>query len=79
VRESYRATFDWAPELVEMIAARCTESSSGARNVENILTRTLLPELSGDVLARLAEGETIRSVQAGIKPDGLLFFAINKP
>jgi len=67
VLESYRATFDWAPELVETIAARCTESSSGARNVENILTRTLLPELSGDVLARLADGETIRSVHAGIK------------
>ena len=79
VLESYRATFDWVPELVEMIAARCTESSSGARNVENILTRTLLPELSGEVLARLADGESIRSVHAGIKSDGLLFFAINKP
>ena len=79
VRESYRATFDWVPELVDMIAARCTESSSGARNVENILTRTLLPELSGEVLARMADGETIRSVHAGIKPDGLFFFAINKP
>jgi type VI secretion system protein VasG len=79
VLENYRATFDWTPELVEMIAARCTESSSGARNVENILTRTLLPELSGEVLARLADGETIRSVHVGIKSDGLLFFAINKP
>jgi len=27
----------------------------------------------------LADGETIRSVHAGIKSDGLLFFAINKP
>ena len=63
VRDSYRATFDWTPELVEMIAARCTESSSGARNVENILTRTLLPELSAEVLARLADGETIQSVK----------------
>jgi type VI secretion system protein VasG len=79
VFESYRATFDWVPELVDVIAARCTESSSGARNVENILTRTLLPELSGEVLARMADGETIRSVHAGIKPDGLFFFAINKP
>jgi type VI secretion system protein VasG len=79
VFESYRATFDWVPELVDMIASRCTESSSGARNVENILTRTLLPELSGEVLARMADGETIRSVHAGIKPDGLFFFAINKP
>ena len=79
VLESYRATFDWAPELVETVAARCTESSSGARNVENILTRTLLPDLSAEVLARLAEGQPIRSVHAAVKPDGLFFFAINRP
>ncbi|HEY6981172.1 AAA family ATPase, partial [Reyranella sp.] len=79
VLESYRATFDWAPELVEAVAARCTESSSGARNVENILTRTLLPDLSAEVLARLAEGQSIRSVHAAVKPDGLFFFAINRP
>jgi len=79
VRDTYRATIDWAPELVETIAARCTESSSGARNVENILTRTLLPDLSAEILARLADGETIQNVHVGLKPDGLFFFAINKP
>jgi type VI secretion system protein VasG len=79
VRDTYRATFDWDPQLVEIIAGRCTESASGARNVENILTRTLLPELSADVLARLADGEPIRSVHASTKSDGLFFFAINKP
>jgi type VI secretion system protein VasG len=79
VRDSYRATFDWAPELVEAIAARCTESASGARNVENILTRTLLPELSGEVLARLADGDTISGVHVGMQPDGTFAFAINKP
>jgi len=79
VRDSYRATFDWAPQLVETIAARCTESSSGARNVENILTRTLLPELSSEVLARMADNQPINSIHAGLNPDGLFFFAINKP
>lgn len=79
VRDTYRATIDWAPELVETIAARCTESSSGARNVENILTRTLLPDLSAEILARLADGETIQNVHVGLKPDGLFLFAINKP
>jgi type VI secretion system protein VasG len=79
VRDTYRATLDWDPKLVETVAARCTESSSGARNVENILTRTLLPDLSAEILARLADGETIRSVHVGIDPDGLFFFAINKP
>jgi type VI secretion system protein VasG len=77
VRDSYKATFDWTPELVDAVAARCTEGSSGARNVENILTRTLLPELSADVLARLADGQSIKSVKAGLDTEGLFFFAIN--
>ena len=50
---------------------------AGARNVENILTRTLLPELSAEVLARLADGKSIQSVKASLNTDGLFFFAIN--
>ena len=78
VRESYRATFDWEPQLVETIAARCTESASGARNVENILTRTLLPELSAEVLVWLADGESISSVHVDVDTDGSFKLAINQ-
>ena len=78
VRDSYRATFEWAPHLVDTIASRCTESTSGARNVENILTRTLLPELSAEVLARLADGESISSVRVGVNTDGSFQLAVNK-
>ena len=70
VRDGYKATFVYAPELVEVIAARCKESSSGARNVENILSRTLLPELSSEVLSRLAVGDAISHVSVGIGPEG---------
>jgi type VI secretion system protein VasG len=70
VRDAYKANFTYAPELVETIAARCKESSSGARNVENILSRTLLPELSAEVLSRLAEGVSISHVSVGIDPEG---------
>ncbi|MBV9655537.1 MAG: type VI secretion system ATPase TssH [Acetobacteraceae bacterium] len=68
VRAAYGARFDYAPELVDTIASRCTESSAGARNVENILSRTLLPELSAEALARLAEGATISKVSVGLGP-----------
>ena len=78
VRDSYRATFEWSPQLVDTIASRCTESTSGARNVENILTRTLLPELSAEVLARLADGESISSVRVGVNTDGSFQLAVNK-
>jgi type VI secretion system protein VasG len=70
VKDAYGAGFTQAPELVDTIAARCTESASGARNVENILSRTLLPELSAEILARLAEGGVITGVHVGIEPDG---------
>jgi type VI secretion system protein VasG len=62
VWDSYRAAFDYDESVAETIAARCKESSSGARNVENILSRTLLPELSAEVLARLGEGLSISRV-----------------
>jgi type VI secretion system protein VasG len=79
VRDSYRATFEWAPQLVDIIAARCTESTSGARNVENILTRSLLPELSAEVLARLADGEPISSVYVRIGTEGGFEFVLDGP
>ncbi len=62
VWDSYRAAFEYDASVAETIAARCKESSSGARNIENILSRTLLPELSAEVLARLAEGSSISRV-----------------
>ncbi len=70
VQESYGAKFAWDKALVDVIAARCTETSSGARNVEKILSRTLLPELSAEVLSRLAEGAPISGVTVGVDTAG---------
>ena len=79
VRESYATDFTWDPEVVDTIAARCTETSSGARNVEKILSRALLPELSSEVLSRLADGGTIDGINVGVNADGLFQYRIGKP
>jgi type VI secretion system protein VasG len=76
VWESYHATFDYEPALVETIAARCTESASGARNIESIISRTLLPELSAELLARMADGDAVCSVTVGITPEQGFSYAI---
>ena len=70
VEEAYGAKFAWDKSLVQTIADRCTETSSGARNVEKILSRSLLPELSAEVLSRLAEGATINGVTVGVDTAG---------
>jgi len=70
VQENYRAPFDWTDALVDAVAARCTEVESGARNVDHILNKTLLPELAAEFLAKMAEGKTIRGCKATTGNDG---------
>ena len=70
VAENHRAKFHYDPELVAGVAARCTEVESGARNVDHILTRTLLPEMSAEFLSRMAEGQPIAEVKVAMNPDG---------
>ena len=37
VENTYRASFQYTPEMVGAIAARCTEVDTGARNIDHIL------------------------------------------
>jgi type VI secretion system protein VasG len=62
LHETYRARFSYDPTVVDVIAERCTEGGSGARNVESILSRTLLPALSTQILSRMAEDSSFVEV-----------------
>jgi len=53
--------------VVDLIASRCTELESGGRMVDAILTQTLLPEISRELLTRLMEGSPVQKVQVTIK------------
>jgi type VI secretion system protein VasG len=44
--ETHRVTLAYDDTLIDAVAARCTEVESGARNVDNILTNTMLPTVS---------------------------------
>jgi type VI secretion system protein VasG len=76
VAENYRAKFSYAPELVSHIAGRCTEVESGARNVDHIISRTLLPEMSAEFLSRMAAGQAINSVHISVDGKGAFEYQI---
>jgi type VI secretion system protein VasG len=61
--------------LIDEVARRCTEVESGARNVDNILTNTLLPEVSSQILGRMAEGEKIGSIRVSVGENGSFTYA----
>jgi type VI secretion system protein VasG len=77
VREAYDVAFVVDPAVTDAIVERCREVESGARNIENILNRTLLPELSAQILGRLAEGGGITRVTVGLTSDGGFTYALD--
>ena len=74
--ENQRVPFTYSPELVEEVAKRCTEVESGARNVDHILTGTLLPQISTELLGRMAEGLKLTSIHVGVDDKGAFEYRI---
>jgi type VI secretion system protein VasG len=74
IAESHRICLDYDDLLLNEVAGRCTEVESGARNVDNILSNTMLPDLSRQVLSQLAEGKASNRVVVSVK-DGALTYA----
>ncbi|MBB5690628.1 type VI secretion system protein VasG [Roseomonas alkaliterrae] len=70
LKEAYNVPLQVDDAVVDAIVERCKEVSSGARNIDNILSRTVLPELSARILARLADGHEILQVKVGMNDDG---------
>lgn len=62
LHENYQADFTVSDGVVQMIADRCKEVDTGARNIDHILTKSLLPSLSVELLSRLAQGQSVRKV-----------------
>ena len=59
---THRTSFDYDETIIDHITIRCTDSALGARNIENILTRTLLPEMSSLILGALEQGNKISRI-----------------
>ena len=66
LKETHKVNMTYDEALLNEIASRCTEVESGARNVDNILSNTMLPELSRQILSRLAEGVPIEDVAISV-------------
>jgi type VI secretion system protein VasG len=77
IETTHRVRFTYDDALVDAVAARCTEVESGARNVDNILTNTLLPEVSVRILEQIASGEPIASIHMGVTADGVFTYDVN--
>jgi type VI secretion system protein VasG len=70
ILENHKVKLTYDDAFLNEVASRCTEVESGARNVDNILTNSLLPDISRKILGGMAEGEKMTSIHVGIGEDG---------
>ena len=53
ITEHHKVPFTYDDAVVKLVISRCTEVESGGRMIDAILTNTLLPEISRQILGRL--------------------------
>ncbi len=67
VQVNHNVPFSYDDEVVALIASRCTELESGGRMIDSILTNTVLPRISQELLARMMEGQSVQRVHVGVR------------
>ncbi len=77
VKEHYGASFSYDDDVLINIVARCQESDTGARNIEVILNRTLLPSLASECLDKMAKGEEVTAIHVGADEEGDFSYQVN--
>lgn len=65
-----RIDMKYTDRVVNTIAERCTEVETGARNIDYILSGTLMPMLSKEILGRMSDGEMPNALNITVSDAG---------
>ncbi|MEO1197933.1 MAG: type VI secretion system ATPase TssH [Pseudomonadota bacterium] len=75
---SHRMEFGYSDAVVDAIAARCTEVETGARNIDHIVNRTILPELATELLGLMGEEKTAERLTIDVGDDGRFVYLFDQ-
>jgi type VI secretion system protein VasG len=76
VEARYKIPFTYSEDVVKLVVSRCTESESGGRMIDAILTNTMLPDLSKTFLLGMMEGKDVKGVKVSVA-DGVFGYAFD--
>lgn len=70
MENTHKMQLNYTDAVVEQIASRCTEVETGARNIDYIMSGTIMPLMSQEILMHMSEGELPASINLDIAEDG---------
>ena len=73
IEERHKVPFSYSDDVVKLVVSRCTESESGGRMIDAILTNTMLPDLSKEFLTRLMDGTSVSKVEVSVADNAFTY------
>ena len=70
IADSHGIVFSYGQDVVDLIVSRCNEVASGGRLIDAILTNTMLPDLSIELLNRQMNGDEVKVIDVTVDGDG---------
>ncbi len=75
LRESHDMSFVFDSSVVDRITDRCTEIDTGARNIDFIIDRSVLPDVSKALLVKMADQQVPATLTLGMNDKGDFTYA----
>ena len=79
VRRNFGARVEYDDEVIRHVADGGLDAGAGARGIEAMLVRSLLPDLSALILAQMADGRAVERVTLRVSETNALQCSINEP
>ncbi len=70
LNDAHGMAFDYNPVVIDRVAERCTQIDTGARNIDFIIDRTLLPEVSKAMITKMADEKVPSKLTLGMDDAG---------
>ncbi|WP_026375738.1 type VI secretion system ATPase TssH [Aestuariibacter salexigens] len=70
LKDSQNLELVYGDDVIEAIAARCTEVETGARNVDHIINGALLPMIATDILEKMEDEQEFSTLTLSMTDDG---------
>lgn len=73
IQNNHGIELSYSEDILSYITERCSEVESGGRMIDAILTNTVLPQISKDLLTFIIEGVTIENIYLSVDNEDIVY------
>tara|TARA_R110002167_G_scaffold211484_16_gene416037 strand:+ start:335 stop:3073 length:2739 start_codon:yes stop_codon:yes gene_type:complete len=73
MQKNHAVALDYDDDVLTLIVSRCNELDSGGRMIDSILTNTVLPIISNELLRKSIDGAKLSTIQLSVENDSFTY------